>query len=89
MQQIRRYIRRPEVRNKTGLSDTTIYNLEKSGQFPLHFMLTPRCAAWDEIEVDAWLESRRVLPARAAPAPDVRLRKAVGDRKGVVKEGAA
>ncbi len=84
MQQIRRYIRRPEVLNKTGLSATSIYNMEKRGEFPQHFMLTPRCAAWDESEVDGWLESRRASPARPAPAPDARLRKA----KGEVTKGA-
>lgn len=84
MQQIRRYIRRPEVLNKTGLSATSIYNMEKRGEFPQHFMLTPRCAAWDESEVDSWLESRRASPARPAPAPDSRLRK----MKGGVTKGA-
>lgn len=68
--QIKRTIRRPEVLAKTGLSKTSIYNLECAGDFPAHFMLTPRCAVWDEAEVDAWLESRRAAPAVAAPAPD-------------------
>ncbi len=86
MHQIRRSIRRREVLNKTGLCATTIYNLEKRGEFPRHFMLTPRCAAWDEAEVDAWLERRRTEPARNAPVPDVRLRKA--GKKGEVAQGA-
>ncbi|MDH4466153.1 MAG: AlpA family phage regulatory protein [Acidovorax sp.] len=68
--QIKRTIRRPELLAKTGLSKTSIYNLEKSGDFPAHFMLTPRCAVWDEAEVDAWLEGRRVAPAVATAAPD-------------------
>lgn len=86
MHQIRRSIRRPEVLSKTGLSATTIYNMEKRGEFPRHFMLTPRCAAWDEAEVDAWLESRRIEPARPAPVPDAMLRKA--GKKGAVAQGA-
>lgn len=73
--QIQRFIRRPEVLAKTGLSATTIYNLEKKGEFPQHFMLTPRCAAWDEAEVDAWLTARKVKPAVSVSAPDVSLRK--------------
>lgn len=72
--QIKRIIRRPEVLAKTGLSKTSIYNLERVGDFPAHFMLTPRCAAWDEAEVDAWLEGRRAAPAVAATAPDHTLR---------------
>lgn len=75
MQPIKRTIRRPEVLAKTGLSATTIYNLEKRGEFPQHFMLTPRCAVWFEAEVDAWLDERMAAPAKAAPAPDVALRK--------------
>jgi prophage regulatory protein len=73
--QIKRTIRRPEVLKKTGLSATTIYNLEKSGQFPPHFMLTPRCAAWDEAEVDAWLDARKARPAKGLPGPDSTLRR--------------
>jgi prophage regulatory protein len=70
MQQIKRTIRRPELVTKTGLSKTTIHNLEKAGEFPSHFLLTPRCAVWDEGEVDAWLASRQSAAAVAAPRPD-------------------
>lgn len=47
MTAIKRFIRRPEVIKKTGLSRTTIFNLERRNDFPQHIMLTPRCAAWD------------------------------------------
>ena len=70
-----RVIRRPEVLSKTGLSRTTIHNLEAAGKFPRHWMLTPRVAVWDEAEVDAWIASRRAAPAIAAPSPDVALRR--------------
>lgn len=66
---INRAIRRTTVLEKTGLSATTIYNLERDGDFPKHFLLTPRCAVWDEGEVDHWLEKRRVTPAIAGRAP--------------------
>ena len=80
MQPIKRAIRRPEILAKTGVSATTIYNLEKRGEFPQHFMLTPRCAVWFEAEVDAWLDQCMVNPASPAQpsparAPDVSLRK--------------
>lgn len=74
MQTIKRSIRRSELLAKTGLSKTTIYNLERSGSFPQHFMLSPRVAVWDEAEVDAWLESRRRAPVEAAAGPDHTLR---------------
>lgn len=79
--QIQRFIRRAEVLAKTGLSATTIYNLEKRGDFPHHFMLTPRCAAWDEVAVDTWLDDRKANPVQATPPPDVGKRKCVGKRK--------
>ena len=56
---IKRTIRRPELLAKTGLSKTSIYNLEREGNFPRHFMLTPRCAVWIESEIDAWLDQRQ------------------------------
>ena len=70
-----RVIRRPEVLSKTGLSRTTIHNLEAAGNFPRHWMLTPRVAVWSADEVDAWLVARRETPATPAPSPDVALRR--------------
>lgn len=73
--QIMRTIRRREVLLKTGLSASTIYNLENAGKFPRHFMLTPRCAAWSEQDVDAWIETRRAGGISPTKGPDVTLRK--------------
>lgn len=79
----RRTLRREQVLRKTGLSRTSQYNLEKAGDFPRHFMLTPRCAVWFEDEVDAWLEARRAAIITAAPFPDVSRRKTNPVRKAV------
>jgi prophage regulatory protein len=75
----RRTIRRTELRRIVPLADTTIYELERRGEFPRRFNLTPRCVVWDLAEVEAWLDARRaesdtgqVMPA---PPPDVRRRK--------------
>jgi prophage regulatory protein len=70
-----RTLRREQVLNKTGLGRTTQYNLEKNGDFPARFLISPRCAVWYEHEVDAWLEARRAAALAAVPGPDVRLRK--------------
>lgn len=70
MSAIKRFIRRPEVIKKTGLSRTTIFNLERRNDFPRHIMLTPRCAAWDEAEVDAWLDARKQTPAKGLQGLD-------------------
>lgn len=74
-----RTIRRHELRLIVPLADSTIYEMEKRGEFPHRFNLTPRCVVWDLKEVEAWLEQRRqtYLAGRAklAPCPDVRRRK--------------
>lgn len=67
--QTTRMLRRRDVERMVGLSATTIYYLEKRGDFPQHFMLTPRCAVWDESEVDSWLQERKAKPAVGVKAP--------------------
>lgn len=41
------------------LSERTIYNLEKKGEFPKRIVLTSRCVAWESTEIDNWIEERR------------------------------
>lgn len=53
-----RIIRRPAVRGKVGLSDTSIWRLIQSGGFPKPIALGTRAVGWIESEVDAWLEAR-------------------------------
>lgn len=74
---LRRTIRRRELRQIVPLADSTIYELERRGAFPLRFFLTARCVVWDLAEVLAWLESRRKAGSngvKEAPMPDVRKR---------------
>ena len=77
---VRRTIRRTELRRIVPLADTTIYELEQRGEFPRRFNLTARCVVWDLAEVEAWLDERREASRSAliprAPSPDVRQRKA-------------
>lgn len=74
-----RTIRRHELRLIVPLADSTIYEMEKRGEFPKRFNLTPRCVVWDLAEVEAWLKERRQTylkgQAKLAPAPDVHQRK--------------
>lgn len=76
---LRRAIRRTELRQIVPLADTTIYEMEQRGEFPRRFFLTARCVVWDLAEVEAWLEARRrasdAALVKRAPGPDVRLRK--------------
>ena len=74
---LRRTIRRTELRQIVPLADSTIYELERRGEFPQRFFLTPRCVVWDLAEVMAWLDGRRRGGdggVKKAPAPDYRLR---------------
>lgn len=73
-----RTVRRAQLRDIVPLSDTTIYEMEKRGEFPRRFYLTSRCVCWDLGEVEQWLEERRRMShAQFASAfPDVRKRKA-------------
>jgi len=75
----RRTIRRTELHKMVPLSGTTIYDMERRGEFPRRFNLTSRCVVWDLAEVEAWIETRRQVSDAAqmkrAPSPDVRQRK--------------
>ncbi len=47
------------------LSDRTIYNMEKRGEFPRRIVLTSRNVAWDLAEVENWIEERKQSDAKA------------------------
>lgn len=47
------------------LSDRTIYNLEKRGEFPRRIVLTSRNVAWDLAEVEHWIEERKQSDTKA------------------------
>lgn len=50
-----------EVTKKTGLSRTTIWRLERKGEFPLRIALSDRRIGWKEEEIDKWLDSRSTV----------------------------
>ncbi len=75
-----RAIRRPELLKIVPLASTTIYEMEKRGDFPRRFSLTRRCVVWDLGEVEAWLAERKraaddVPERQIAEGPDVRTRR--------------
>lgn len=64
-------ISRRQLLSIVPLSDRTIYNLEKRGDFPKRIALTSRNVAWELGEVEAWIESRKASggqPARPGQA---------------------
>jgi prophage regulatory protein len=74
-----RTIRRHELRLIVPLADSTIFEMEKRGEFPRHFNLSPRCVVWDLAEVERWLDARRAAyfagEAKIGQVVDVRDRK--------------
>jgi prophage regulatory protein len=74
-----RAIRRSQLHKIVPLADTTIYEMERRGEFPRRFALTRRCVVWDLAEVEAWLADRKRGGQTGiqdrAPSPDVRDRK--------------
>jgi len=59
-------ISRRQLLSIVPLSDRTIYNMEKRGDFPKRIALTSRNVAWDLGEVEAWIESRKASGSQAA-----------------------
>jgi prophage regulatory protein len=53
-----RFIRFAAVRDRTGLSRSTIWRLERQGVFPKHRRISPNAVAWLEQEVNEWVLGR-------------------------------
>lgn len=53
-----KFLRFPEIRERTGLSRSTVWRLERRGWFPKHFRLSANAVAWLEHEIDAWIRNR-------------------------------
>jgi prophage regulatory protein len=51
-------IRLPRVLERTGLSRSTIWRLERAGLFPRRRRVSANVVAWLESEVTAWIEGR-------------------------------
>lgn len=53
-----RFLRRPDVEARTGLSRSTLYDWMSRGEFPRPVKLGARIVAWRESDIAAWLDSR-------------------------------
>ena len=51
-------LRFPQVKDMTGLSRTTIWRLEQTGDFPKRVQLSPNAVGWRESEINNWQISR-------------------------------
>jgi len=56
----KRFIRKPAVREITGLSPSTVRRLEMAGEFPKRVKLSKAAVGWLEADVLAWVEARKM-----------------------------
>ena len=47
-----------DVTITTGLSRTTLWRLERRGDFPSRILLSPNSTGWIESEVEKWISTR-------------------------------
>jgi prophage regulatory protein len=65
-----RLLRFGEVRQRTGLSRSTIWRMERCGSFPRRIQVSVNVVAWREDEVSAWI-ARKIQGARNAPGDPI------------------
>ena len=56
-----RFLDLNEVKHRTGLGKSTIYNMITNGTFPKQRAITVRRVGWLESEIDKWIASKIVL----------------------------
>ncbi|KAF1046347.1 MAG: hypothetical protein GAK35_01032 [Herbaspirillum frisingense] len=55
----KKIINRKQLLEMIPLSERTILDMEKKGQFPRRFAITPRLVGWDLADVEAWIDQRK------------------------------
>jgi prophage regulatory protein len=58
LNEMNRVIRLKEVKRLTGLSTSTIWRKEQTGEFPARIKLSCRAAGWLLADVNRWLQDR-------------------------------
>jgi prophage regulatory protein len=53
-----RIIRKPELLSKVGLSDATIWRMERAGKFPKRVSLGGNSVGWLDHEIKEWFEQK-------------------------------
>ena len=64
-----RFLRRPEVEARTGLSRSTIYAAMDRGTFPRPVRIGVRAVAWRQDDIERWLEQCPEANPAEQPAP--------------------
>jgi prophage regulatory protein len=58
MKEGRRIMRKPEIFMLTGLSDATIWRMEKVDNFPRRIQLGGKSVGWFSDEIEKWFEEK-------------------------------
>jgi len=53
--------RAKELQQVTGLSRSTIWRLEKEGNFPHRLKISAGCVGWKKSEIDEWINGRQLV----------------------------
>ena len=54
-----RLIRFPEVRKICGLSRSSVWRLQRAGQFPRAYKISSRACAWSLSDLSIWMEEQK------------------------------
>lgn len=60
-----RILRTSEVLAMTGLGRTTLWRMERRGEFPARRKITGNTVGWLASEVEEWVKTRPVVPCAA------------------------
>lgn len=52
-----RFVRLPDVLQRTGLSRATLYRKVQDGTFPAQVRIATRCVGWRQSAIDQWLQN--------------------------------
>ena len=55
------FLRWPAVHKRTGLSRSTIWRIERRGEFPKRRRLSAGAVGWRGSEIDAWVDGRHAV----------------------------
>jgi len=55
---VERFLRKPDVLSRTGISRSHLYWLMDRSRFPRSIPLSPRVTVWLESDVDAWIAAQ-------------------------------
>jgi prophage regulatory protein len=74
-----RFLRLPEVLQRTGLSRDSVYRMARRGEFPKPHKISARASGWLDAEIAAWIESRTLSGAELVGLVQRLAKRGLGD----------